>query len=261
MWANIRRFFENVVAEIAAEGLLGWLKGTAVMASLIAIWEWLIGRSPLEVMVLAALLAFLILSLFKLIADLRAKTSAINAGERKETETISVRGGDAKEELKPIFGCPYQGARENYLSWPHIPVKVDQPGKRIEHCMVDLISGDITIRMRWQSSDDDRGTEEITLLSDRLRYIPIAIRCEMSQSVEVRHKPIADGKARFTGTAYLRDGELNRYPLKPGKMRFHLRIKSNGKEWSSPDEYLLNTPEPNDSNGQFYLEIWRGSVN
>ena len=71
MWSTIRRFFETLVADIAAQGLFTWLKGTIVVTALLAFWEWIQGRSPLEIVLLAVIVAILLVGLFEGLAKIK----------------------------------------------------------------------------------------------------------------------------------------------------------------------------------------------
>lgn len=258
MGVGIKRFFENLAAEIAAEGLWGWFKGTAAMTVIVGFVEWLWGRSLLEALGLVALVMILWFGALELFAKWKGRKRA-GAGQQIAalTSTKDASGELTKAEPKPVFGCPRQGAREAYKSWPHIPVTLDTSEGEIRNCTVELDSGGgLAAKMRWQSGDSDKGVEEITLIGGRTRMVPIAIRCEVGHDAEIHPLPISDGTARITGAAYLRDGDVNKFTLLPGRHVYRLRIRSGSKMWESTQRYLLNAPGRDQSNGQFYLEIW-----
>lgn len=74
--AFIRRFIENIAADIAAQGLLKYLTGTYVVIGVMATWEWLQGRSPLEILLLTAALVFAGFALFDFWAKRRKSAQA-----------------------------------------------------------------------------------------------------------------------------------------------------------------------------------------
>ena len=71
--ATLRRWIEQILADIAAQGLFVWLKGSLIVTSLLALWEWFQGRSPLEIVFLAIILAILLVGLFEILAKRRER--------------------------------------------------------------------------------------------------------------------------------------------------------------------------------------------
>jgi len=187
---------------------------------------------------------------------LQGKQNQVLSGLRSATN-------DLKKKIPPtpIFGSPRQEAGQHYLSWWHIPITLyggsDTPNGKIEHCTVHVLRSALPANMRWQS-DDPRGDEEATLLEGRTRLVPIAIRCEINDEVDASFGYIKDGVGRLTSTAYLRDGNFNKFTIASDKSPyiFKLLIRSGSKEWLSPHSYILKIPVPTHSNGHFILEIW-----
>ena len=162
----------------------------------------------------------------------------------------------------PVFGSPRQLAGEPYISWWHVPITVEGPGgspnAEINHCQVELFDPKKDappIRLRWKSEDDANGQSEITLVEGVERLVPIAFRWERQEEVPYTPDPREDGVARITGAAYLRDGDLNKFSLSPGRIRVKLRVKSGKKSWESEHYYCLRIPKNEESNGGFVLEI------
>ncbi len=89
MASGIRRFFENLFADIIAQGLWVWLKGTVIVTILVAVWEWLQGRSPLEIILLAALIVFVLVGLLEIIAKRRARSAARQNVEAKADDVVT----------------------------------------------------------------------------------------------------------------------------------------------------------------------------
>lgn len=164
-----------------------------------------------------------------------------------------------KKESHPIFGAPRQLGDSPYLSWWHIPVTLEPGSEPIQHCTIEWVPASImgiehglSIHLRWQSADSPMAIEETTLLEDRERLIPLAVRCEKSAPSE--SVVPADGVARVTGGAFFRDKKIDKFRL-GRRTEVRLRIRSGSKTWESPHVYILKAPpEPDDSNGTFVLE-------
>ncbi|MEX2299115.1 MAG: hypothetical protein WD715_16985 [Dongiaceae bacterium] len=248
MWKRVWNFIEEILADIAAQGLLVWLKGWLSLTALALIYEWIKGRSPLEFLFLAAAVVAVFMFALNQVAAARSRW-------RRRTSPKTSASSDVTEPT-PRFLCPRQGARESYLSWWHIPVSVDHG--QIEHCTVEFwaSTNPPPITLRWRS-DAAVGSDEVTLLEGRTKLIPVVIRCEAGALAEPRHNNIRDGVARITGAAYLVYGEINKFRLPANQLVFKLRVRSGKKQWES-QEYIMKLPESRDSNGQFVVEVWHG---
>lgn len=77
MWQSIKKFFGQMAADIAAQGLFGWFKGTAVVTVLLAFWDWINGRSALEIVALSLTIMFLVLGVLELVSRKRRRKSPI----------------------------------------------------------------------------------------------------------------------------------------------------------------------------------------
>ncbi|MBT4710577.1 MAG: hypothetical protein HOB82_03505 [Alphaproteobacteria bacterium] len=114
MAGSIRRFFENILAEVAAQGFFKWFATVTGLTVFAGIWEWISGRSPLEIVGLLALAAASVLFFFERLSAWKA---------RRRTHTISfspsTSAGEQEEEEEGDCVRPTRGAYARYLAVPH----------------------------------------------------------------------------------------------------------------------------------------------
>jgi hypothetical protein len=180
---------------------------------------------------------------------------AIEAGHRLRDRWMAQSNEEGSSSVamqtkaNPVFGCPRQEAKEEYLSWWHVPVTWSE-GKR-EFCTVELRycghSGPPT-RLQWQKIGSPSGEHETTLIDGRNRLVPVSLRDERHDASGVR--------CQITGTAYLVDHQ-QKFPIPEGGVLFRLVVRSGQDEWQSP-EYFQQHPREQGSNGQFILMKWHG---
>lgn len=198
---------------------------------------------------------------------LSQQPQASSADSNEALISALMERASVQEKPKPVFGRPRQHGNQPYLSWWQIPITIDvtgnSPPQEFRHCTVELFlspffglpSGD-PIKLRWLEDDRTKGVEEMVLVEGVERWVPIAVRCERQEVVDSEYQPYADGKARITGAAFLRDHQVDKFFLKPPAIDFRLRVKSGPREWESQHMYRLHVPrDPSHSNGTFILEI------
>lgn len=184
---------------------------------------------------------------------------ALESSVNKEAPDKRIEG-----DLEPRFLPPKQDAKERYLSRWCVPVTIGRLYSRseakIEDCRIELVlaasvGSHDPISLRWRSGDDPRGVDVVTLQEGRIHIVPVAIRCEKVKDVSPEYSSIADGIARLTSLAYLRDGNTDFHKIE-NPLQFELVIISGDKSWRPRHFYSLNIPfREEDSNGRFILEV------
>lgn len=73
MLSSLKRFAENILSDLFAQGFAKWLIGSAAMTVLFAVWEWLQARSPLEILALVAFVMLMVVAILELLAKRRIR--------------------------------------------------------------------------------------------------------------------------------------------------------------------------------------------
>lgn len=156
------------------------------------------------------------------------------------------------------FLPPVQRRSSNGTVWWHLPVEVWRAPlllKTIKDCQPRLIRhwkwkddpppGE-GIHMRWLSP-----TEEISAQKDLrpnyIYHIPIAMRDEN----DTKHDAI------ITGSAFFSDQDEDTYKFERSERSEFKMVLLSGKRRFQGPTYTLFVPKRNESNGHFWLQLWR----
>ena len=172
---------------------------------------------------------------------------------------------------KPRFHSPspeIDRPDEKEWQWWHIPMSVTHnwPRRDIPACQASAVflEGNLTgkeIRLRWRS-DLERGSSEINLLFDHLRYLPLVARRDNSPNAlmtdnEWLMRGVGDytiagitGKNAMLAVTH-RPGERQLHHLNPGVHKLRIKIISGKLIWTSEEVYEIRVPNEHASNSHF----------
>ena len=247
-------------------GLLSWL---GKQLKFLELYGWpeaiVLGLGFACILMLVLAVTFSVtLSAWRFFRPLKETTSQPSQQDLARALSERPKSSPDRKKPAPVFKNPEQQAAEPYLSWWHVPISVEgdggSPNDEIRHCTVEMYrptssTGVPPVSLRWQKDSDPKGIDEIVLVEGVNRLVPIVVRCEKREESARYLSPLRDGIARITGTAYIRDGNIDKFKLPAGKTRFKMRVKSGKKVWESPHCYILTVPDEEHGNGHFNLSV------